>query len=276
MKKTVLIVGLLAAVGAGGYFAYGKLLKKSPLDRGTEVKLVLMQQLEAGKDPEGTSVKLMVAEDVLTAGGGGIAIHKGSLLSGKISQSRGENALAAITNKPARLELMINQAIAADGQAIKLTSANNGILDQPISLNRGNTGRQNLSAKLQSIASDPEVMRALSQIERSFKEGGRVDVTDETTKRGFEKIAKQLNMKNLEEVVLGNRVAEVNSVLDSAEKVGTVLSDPLAIGAVLELANIAGEIGSKLGQMLKGRKIIAYPGTPISVFVGETTQVHPG
>ncbi|MEQ1823450.1 MAG: hypothetical protein ABL949_13150 [Fimbriimonadaceae bacterium] len=274
MKKALIGITVLAAIGAGGFVGYEKFLKKAPLERGTEVKLILMQQVEAGKDKEGDIVRFLVAEDVL-AKGGGIAVPKGTLVKGKVSQSRGENMFSSLTNKPARLELQIDGATLADGQTLKLGVEPNGPLDQPLSLNRANTGRQNISEKLKGIATDPDVMAALSQIEGSFRDGGKVDLSNEATKKGFEKIAKELNMKNLQEAVLGDKVADVNSVLDSTKRAGNVLNDPLAIGAVLELANIAGEVGSKLGRMLSGRKIVAYPGTPISMYVGESIQVHP-
>src|SRR5947207_1572172 len=72
----------------------------SVLQAGTAVPTVLMQQLESGGTPKDTEVHLMVSEDVKDLQGR-VLIPKGAAAKGRVTWSRAEGSLGALTNTPA-------------------------------------------------------------------------------------------------------------------------------------------------------------------------------
>src|SRR4051812_8548047 len=85
------------------------------------VSLVLMQNLVAGRTPEGSEVTLMVASDVRDSAGH-ILIPRGKLATGKVVWSRGQDTLDALSNRPPRLTISVDETQTVDGQTVALSA----------------------------------------------------------------------------------------------------------------------------------------------------------
>src|SRR5688500_6199471 len=94
------------------------------LDSGTEVKLILMQQLSAGGSKEGEEVAFMVTEDVTRSGR--ILIPRGAIAYGRVNWSRSAGALSKITNEPARLAVTIDRTTSIDKRTVMLQATEDG------------------------------------------------------------------------------------------------------------------------------------------------------
>lgn len=275
MKRAIIGIAVLAAVGAGAYFGRGLMIRKEPLKAGTSVKLILMRQLEAGKEKEGDEVLFIVGEDVLAANGG-IAIEKGAGVKAVVKQSRGENALSGITNRPGRLAVEFVEVKTVDGQTLPIgaESAGGGIY----SFTRANTGKQDVIEKLERLSGDQNVKDTLARIQTSFTNGEAPKFDDPKSKEALAKISKELDLKALGAAIAEDRMGEVSAFFESTKTASAAASALTAGGitfaAVMELADVAGDIGNKFTRMLGGRTIRAYPGTEVTAFIGKSTEVR--
>lgn len=276
MKRVLIGVLVVAALGAGAFYGKDLLAKPQTLAQGASVKLVLMRQLEAGKEKEGDEVLFLVAEDV-KAQNGGIAIAKGATVKGTITQSRGENMLSGITNRPARLAVKLGDVQTVDGQTVDVSADIEGAADAEHSFTRANTGKQDVVEKLEKLSDDPDVKATLAQIQDSFAEGKAPDFSDPKTKEALSKISKELDLKALGKAIAEDRAGELADVMKSTSNVGDaaklLTSGSVTLGAVLELADVVGNVGGKLSRVLGGRTIRAYPGTEVVAFVSKKVEV---
>lgn len=277
MKRVLPIVLIVVALGAGAYFGRSLLAKPQSLVQGASVKLVLMRQLEAGKEKEGDEALFLVGEDVKTKDGG-IAIAKGATVKAVVSQSRGENMLSGLTNRPARLAVRFADVETVDGQRVGITADIEGDEKAEHSFTRANTGKQDVVEKLERLSDDPDVKATLAQIQDSFAEGKAPDFSDPKTKEALSKISKELDLKELGKAIAEDRAGEIANVMKSTRNVGDaakfLTSGSVTVGAVLELANVVGDVGGKLSRVLAGRTIRAYPGTEVIAFISKTVEVR--
>jgi hypothetical protein len=277
MKRVLIGVLVVAALGAGAYYGKDLLAKPQTLAQGASVKLVLMRQLEAGKEKEGDEVLFLVAEDV-KAKDGGIAIAKGAVVKGTVTQSRGENMLSGITNRPARLAVKFEDVKTVDGQTVDISADIEGAETAEHSFTRANTGKQDVVEKLERISDDPNVKATLDQIQASFAEGKAPDFSDPKTKEALGKISKELDLKALGKAIAEDRAGEIANVMKSTGNVSDATrvftSGSVTLGAVLELANVVGDVGGKLSRVLGGRTIRAYPGTEVPAYIARKVEVR--
>jgi len=277
MKRVAIGILVVGLVGAGVLYGKEMLVKPQTVVQGASVPLILMRELEAGKVKEGEEVLFIVAQDV-KAQDGGIAIAKGAAVKGVVAQSRGENMLSGITNRPARLAVKFEEVKAVDGTVIPLSATLEGGDEAMHSFTRANTGKQDVVEKLTKLSADADVKATLDQIKDSFAEGKAPDFSDPKTKEALAKISKELDLKALGKAIAEDRAGEVADALKSTRDVGSaaraLTGGSLTLAAVLELADVMGNVGSKFSRVLGGRSIRAYPGTEATAYVAQTAQVR--
>jgi hypothetical protein len=185
--------------------------------------------------------------------------------------------LSGLMNKPARLEVKFVEVKTVDGQTLRLAANTTGA-DDGHDFTRSNTGKVDLAERLDRIKGDADVQSTLKQIQDSFTTGKAPDFSDPKSKEALAKIAKELDLKSLGDAVAQDRAPEIAEFMGSANKakttVGAFSSGNLTFAAVMELADVAGDVGSKLSQMIRGRTIRAYPGTEVTAYTAEKTQVR--
>lgn len=277
MKKVLIGVVLVGVVGAGAFFGKDLLKKPQPLVVGQSVPLILMRQLEAGKDKEGDEVLFIVAQDVKTKDGG-IAIAKGAAVKGTIKQSRGENMMSGLTNRPARLAIVFDEVKSVDGQIVDLSADIQATKDAQYSFTRANTGKQDVVAKLEKLSADEDVKTTLQEIQDAFADGKAPNFEDPKAKEALNKISKEFDLKALGQAIAEDRVGEISAVMRSTKDVSSaaqaLTSGSLTVAAVLELANVVGDVGGKLSRVLGGRTIRAYPGTEVTAYIARKVEVR--
>lgn len=279
MRNRLACASLFAALLLGGCgsseTSTAKITEPVTLSEGTAVKLMLLEQIESGATPEGDEVTFMVAEDV-KGPNGAVAIPKGSIATATVSWSRRADTISTFTNRPARLAVKLKSVKAANGDEVPLT-ASEAEDDGAFQFTRGNTGRTELSSKVESLWGTEEGQKLLTQVQELLEDGQSLDSVENA--EALSKAIEKLEMPNATELVKQGRIGEVQGILDKL-KSGQGLAELAAsnltgLGAVMELANLAGDVGNRLGRMMKGRNIKAYVGTPVDAVVSEQVTLQP-
>lgn len=270
MKRSVplLVILLVAGVGGGAFYARqtgAKLplipVKQATLPAGTSVELMLLDKLESGGSKEGEIVSFMVAKDVLAPDGTRV-IPKGSRGEAKVSWSRGEGLLSAVSNKPARLAIELNK-VTVDGISVAI-EAEPG--DKKYEFNRANTGGQDLIQRLQDVYSKPEEKEKINKLADTLKRGP--NLSDSSDREEISKVAKDLGLNALSDALSTDRYKELQGAVDGlGNQAGDLrkLSGSNLLIAALEYRTLFSGVTGTVGNMLKGRQIRAYPGTLIKV-----------
>lgn len=243
------------------------------LKQGTEIKLALMQTLESGVDDEGDHVGLIVTEPVVDANGH-VIVAKGAIAEGKVVASRREDTMGALTNRPARLSITVDSVYGVDGSKVLISADSDGNPSEGFQFNRANTGRPEVSsAKLDEMMKDPKNEEDLKKLGELFVKKGSVDPNSPEAKDLVDRLSKNLQLPNLESVTGKGQTDQVTGLLSSIRsgmKIGGSLN---AVGAVMELANVAGDVGSRLSRIMHGRNIKAYAGQPMTAKVVSDTKI---
>lgn len=248
------------------------------LEKGTEVRLILLRQISAGSTREGTVVPFMVADDV-TDSRGDVLIEKGTIAEGEVAWSRSEGTLSGLLNEPARLTVRLKRTRGAGGETIELV-ADQQRPEEAYAFNRDNTGLD--EARISSTAmvqlSDSEIARKLDAAINQFFETGEVSPLnlDVEARDWLRRLGRENGMVALDESLEkgGSDLEKVmRHVRDGSitKLAGSELM--LAVSAVQELGRLANSIESGLTSKLKGRTIKAYVGTRVNAFVAKDTMV---
>ena len=278
-RKLLLLAALLVvAVGCGPKEVAEPpkvVTRKVHVAPGLEVRAVLLSELTSGGSNEGDDVPMMVAEDIRDASGA-VVVVKGTPLLGKVTWSRAEGALGALTNQPARLNFKFDTVPAVDGTALKLSAVTGEAKDYE--LNRDNTGKTEPSAQLEKLAEDTTNEQALEAVRELFDKGDASKLDSPETRQKLSAIAQQMGLANTSKLIEKNEVDKMNDLVRQLRQGGTVAAlasggSATLVDAALELANVAGQVGSRLGRMLGGRNIKAYVGTPVKAYVIEAAEV---
>lgn len=248
------------------------------LKKGLPIELMLAKRLDAGTAKEGEYVPFIVTEDVKDDAGN-VAFPKGSVVDGEVTWSRSEGTLSGLAGQPARLEVKF-KGLKVDESTVFPLTADVAEADKPYSFNRSNTGLPGDGAdQLDDILKDEVNRQALDQIMKAFN-GEDVSLDSLDTKMALEKIADRLGLTQTKEVAQSSASSwmGMNQSIKDLQK-GTLLSiatgeGALAVGAVLELANLAGEVGGKITDKLKGRTIRAFPGTKVKAYLTQDQTVR--
>jgi hypothetical protein len=285
MKKALPLVLLLVAILAVAMIAFlsrsgpgsapnGAQAAARTLPQGTPVHAILLDRLQSGGTAVDSDVLLLVSEDVSVDGA--VVISKGSPIRAKVTQSREEGSLGALTNSPARLSVSFSSAVANGGQPVSLSGAADR--DAPYEFNRANTGIVGDAAGLDRIASDDRSRTALDTVRQIFENPDQANLSDPETKQGLRQIATSLGMTETSRLIDRNEIDHVSSLISQLRQGSTIAAiasggATAEIAAALELANLAGKLGSRLSRMAKGRNIVAYVGTPVTAYVTQPVRV---
>lgn len=246
------------------------------LQKGQPVELMLAKRLDAGACKEGDYAPLVLAEDLLDSSGT-VVLTKGAVVDAEVSWSRSEGTLSGVMGQPARLEIRLKPLKIDGTQSVPLT-AEAEKTDEPFAFNRSNTGLPGTnSEKLEELLKDEINRQTLEQVAKMF-DGEEVDLGSDQAKASLQRIASELGLNETRQLVEKGS-SDWQRVGDSVKKLqsGSLLSlatgdGALALGAVMELANLAGDVGGKLADSLKGRTIRAFPGTRLTVYVAEESS----
>jgi|CXWL01.1.fsa_nt_gi hypothetical protein len=252
------------------------------LNRGTEIKLMLLEKLDSGGSEEGHRVPFVVCENV-TDSTGKIVIPMGTPVSGEITQSRAAGALSSVINSPARLRMKLNPIEQNGGKQIVLL----GLLDSedtdfgftretmssPPANQLPDSSYEDLSKKavLAAITEIIEGSKSLEQLKLELSNDQKLN-----------DLLGQLGYAQTEQII-----AKQKSAADGINRVATTLDSlrrgnlsalsggeaTLVLAAIEELGGLASEVGDKIRGIFKGRNIRPAIGTRITVFVADDTEV---
>lgn len=228
------------------------------LAAGTPVKLILLDELTSGGSPEGTTVRLALAEPV-------DGLPAMTPADATVSASRTEGTLGAMMNRPARLNLTLGSLVGPNGAIIPLSADAKAPKDYE--LNRGNTGRPDVAQK-EPEEVDISAGVAVQQLIEKGESGGldSKQVGDLAHKLGMNETAKLADAGHLD---------QAQRLVQTVRQGGSVagLASGGTVAAAMELVSLAGDVGHRLGRTLGGRNIRAYPGTIVPAYVAQDTTV---
>lgn len=243
---------------------------------GTELKLVLLKELNSGGSVVGEDVPMAVAEDVVADGR--VVIREGTLAIGKVKQARREGALSAsVFDKPARLAIELQHTWDVNGRLIKLKSKLNGRDQQLFSFNRDNTKIPRLADRQsQEVLRQPKSRQAVEVLVNSLR-GVRseADLLKNVERAAVLEVARALKLSNTVELLLSNRLVELANLGLTLSKPGfaAVLGARAAVSTVQvvfraarEVARIATHFPGFLSRKFGGRNINAAIGLEFSAF----------
>ena len=242
---------------------------------GTPVKLTLLDTLDSGGSDDGSRVALMVAEDVLV--GGEVVVRRGAPAEAVVAYSRAAGTLSALANTPARLSIRLERTWAVDGSEIALSAELDP--EEPYAFTRENTGRAGRAATLPEGTEAEDAKKLLEAVAENLEQGRSVDMRDEATAKALSDAAGSLGMGATERLIKQGEISKASSLLDQVRQGGSAaaLVNGAAlptVAAALELVQWAGDVGSRMSRMLKGRNIKAHLGTPVPAVTAKEAVVR--
>ena len=220
------------------------------------MKLVLLDELTSGGSEKGMTVRVALAEPIESLP----AMTPGTAT---VAWSRTEGTLGGLTNRPARLTLTLQSLTAPDGTEIALSADPTEARDYE--LNRANTGLPDSGDPGEENAAAQQAVQEL--IQRGQSNGlDAKEVSD---------LARRMGMSETAKLADAGRLGEAESLIRTVRRGGSVtaLAGGAPIAAALELVQLAGGVGQRLGRSLGGRNIRAYPGTIIPAYISRDAIV---
>ena len=233
--------------------------RTATLAAGTPVELVLFDELTSGGSEKGTEVRLALSKEVE-------GLPAMSPAAAVVSWSRTEGSLGGLTNRPARLNLELKSLRGPSGEEIPLSADPKE--PKEYELNRANTGRPDALVQKEPEEVDVSTSVAVQDLIQRGTSGGLdpKQVGDLARKLGMGETAKLADAGRLDEVQSLCRAVRTGGTVAGLASGGTAL-------AALELVNLAGDVGHRLGRSLGGRNIRAYPGTVIPAYIARDTTI---
>lgn len=271
----VLGAALLVAAGCAKNEPEATPSPPKTLSAGTPVELILLDTLDSGGSDDGSRVALMVAEDVRI--GGEVVVRRGAPAEAVVAYSRAAGTLSALANTPARLSIRLERTWGVDGTEVSLAAGDDP--EEPYAFTRDNTGRKGRAATLPEGTEAEEAKKLLEAVAANLEQGKSVDMRDEATAAALSQAAEQWGMGATGRLIRDGEISKASSLLDQVRQGGSAaaLVNGAAlptVAAALELAQWAGDVGSRMSRMLKGRNIKAHIGTHVPARVAKETQVQ--
>lgn len=266
MKKFLALLGVLCLSGPC----------MAQVPSGTEVRLVLLKELNSGGSVVGEEVPFLVSEDVVVDGN--VVIKEGAVAIGKVRQARREGAFSAtIFDKPARLAIEFVEVYDVDGRPISLLAKMNGKDRELFLFNRDNTKIPKIKDKETANALKSPNKRHVLELLVDTLKGSRsiADVQDNAERNLIMEVAHALRLGNTVDLLLNNRIMDLVSLgaKFSAPGIGTLFAARAAFGAAAttlraakEIARIATHLPGFLSRKFGGRNIDAPVGLEVSAF----------
>lgn len=262
----------------------GNMFSASPGERtvsvpkGTAVKLILAEGLDAGGSKVGDEVDLLVAEDVVVDGV--VVIPRGTMAKGKVEVSRGASLLASMSNRPARLAVSLDHLKLKKQVLTSSQVAEQAVVLEPVTGNKEgyyeftqeNTADRVNAAKIDQLWEDPKSREALATIAEKMAAGESLDGVDTDVK----KVADSLGLKKASAVAeksgAGGNGLTLGKAVDavvSGNLGGLVGADRvLAAQAMGEISDVVSSVDHKVRGVFKARTVRASIGTPVAAKVG--------
>lgn len=275
-------IGLLAvllAVGCGKSAPDKVVEKPRPvsLASGTGIPLVLLEPIDSGGTKEGERVAFIVAEDVKV--GGQVVIPRGAPAEGVVAYSRAAGTLSALMNTPARLAVRMERAWAPDGTEIRLCTVQESV-EEPYAFTRDNTSKVGGGSGLDELWASEDSQRLLSQLAADLEEGRALDLGDPEVRKTLAEAADKLGMGSTARLLEEGEIKQASDLLSQVRRGGSATAllsgaSLTTVGAAMELVNLAGNVGSRVTGMLKGRNIKAHVGTRVQAYVASPASLLP-
>lgn len=252
---------------------------------GTPVKLMLLEPLSSDGSDKGQRFSMVLKGDLESKEVIPLAIE-GTKVEGEVVFSRGAGAMSSLTNEPARLQIRADKLKLNLGGTVELV-ANLQKPDEPYSLTRDNTGSPNELPD--SALADPDQSEWVKELSKALESGGSPDEVARklASDENFQKLLRDSRLSSVQKYAgqkqgIEQGVSGLLQALDQAKR-GELRSIPsseigLALAAIGELGNLAGEASDRLKGAFKGRNIRAHVGDEITLYVKNevTVQVPTG
>lgn len=268
IKSALAIATLgLAAIGCAPKASGPGPARSVELAAGQAVPLVLLTKVESGIELEGTPIALMVSEDVRVDGE--VAIAKGALARGKVTNSRRGDPLRMLANQPARLSIAIEDVEAIDGSRVPLRATSSSEESAELRIERSMVSQARASEALAPLVEPTDA--PLRRLEAEF-------LSDPIRTLGEERwkdLASDLGLSATQRVLASGEAERLDRALGDLRSgrslpAGTGLD---TIMAVIEIAGLAGQVGDRLSRMLKAPNIKAHVGTPFTAYLAAPARV---
>jgi len=247
------------------------------MPRGTEIRLVLLKDLNSGGSVVGEEVPFMVARDIVV--GDRVVVPEGTLIAGIVKQARREGALSAtVFDKPARLAVEFSTLEDIDGNRVVLKARLNGSQQHLYHFNRDNTKIPKMDDETEGIYRTSDGLK-VSQLLMETVKGARSvgDLQDGAETALVMEVARKLKLSNIVDLLRHKKFLDL--VLFGAKLstpgLQTLLGARAALGAAKttyraykEIAYVATHFPNFLSRKFGGRNINAPMGVELSVFVG--------
>lgn len=270
MKKMRIVFSVLVLV----LTAFGA---AQNLPRGTEIRLVLLKDLNSGGSVLGEEVPFMVARDIVV--GDRVIIPEGTLIAAEVKQVRREGAFSAtIFDKPARLAVEFSTVEDIDGNRVVLKARLNGGQQQLYHFNRDNTKIPKVDDGTEGIYRTSEGLRVGQLLVDAVKGARSVDdIVRNAQTNAVMEVARRLKLFNTADLIRHKRFLDLVNFAAQLSTPGlqTLLGARAALGAgktvyraYKEIAHITNHFPNFLSRKFGGRNINAPMGVELSVFVG--------
>ncbi len=291
MKAVKAIIGV-AVLGAFGYGAWQVKSGKwevpfipgpvSTLPAGTEVKLLTLANLDAGKSEVGKSFPLVVAEDIKDSSGR-VLIEAGTIVTGEVTRSRGGSLAATLVNQPARLEAKFNPVKTVDAQSSPV-AVDKTDPKKDYEFTRRNAGEADAGDAIEAMWQHDETQKAITALSGKLS-GQKVDLTAPDMKKVLADAAKTMDMPNTNQLLQGKDQRtgkDFDELSGSMDKIingnikgmngSEIVVAAMALG---EMGKLVGSVDKTLRNTLKGRSITVPIGTPVSVYTTKELKIKP-
>lgn len=261
------LIGLISLLGP---------LALAHVPPGTEIRFVLLQELNSGGSIVGQEVALAVAQDVIVKGS--VVIAEGTLAVGTVKQARREGALSAsVFDKPARLAIELSHTYDVHGRRVPLKARLNGKDQKLYSFNRDNTKIPRLAdRRAEESLKQPETRRAMEVLVDAIR-GVRTeqDLLRNIQRATILEVARALRLQNTVDLLLSNRLLDLINLGATLSKPGfaAILGARAAVGTVnivlrsaREIVRIGSHLPGFLSRKFGGRNINAAIGLEFSAF----------
>lgn len=247
------------------------------MPRGTEIRLVLLKDLNSGGSVVGEEVPFMVARDIVV--NDRVVVPEGTLVAGIVKQARREGALSAtVFDKPARLAVEFGILEDIDGNRVVLKARLNGSQQHLYQFNRDNTKIPKRNDETEGIYRTSDGFK-VSQMLMETVSGARsvADLQEGAERALVMEVARKLKLYNIVDLLRNKKLMDLVSfaTLLTTPGLQTILGARAAIGAgkttyraYKEIAYVATHFPNFLSRKFGGRNINAQMGVELSVFVG--------
>jgi hypothetical protein len=176
-------------------------------------------------------------------------------------------------NQPARLSLTVDPITAADGAAIPLTGDVDGSDYEPVQLTRETTNQKRRASALDKVLEDKQNLPMLEKLQAMFDDDDAACLKDPAMQKFLLEMADSCDMPDTSKEMKERHVSEMlllfRALRRGATAAGTLAQSFTAgsVGAVLELADVAGDMPRHARRVFKGRTIHVQVGSRVTASV---------